>query len=231
MSPLDIQYAMRIPMNSSLFLDTPITNRLAVLVVAISIIVMSVQCGLDVGYAQTESTKEKEDVFKVIVTLFGVEPTTGNIVSFVNIGNISKVKAFDAAKYYIPMEETATGTNGYNITSAAMLGSSNNVERSGIIELYYAFPNNTSIKSGDEFKVCSMVVKDLRMICDTGVNTPALRAENVDMHLDTAQSLKVEDMKGDSMIKDDIEAVEDATGTGTQEEEEIVSEEEESEEE
>jgi hypothetical protein len=216
-------------MNSSLFLATPIINRLAVLVVVISIIVLSVQCGLDVGYAQTESTKEKEDVFKVIVTLFGVEPTSGNIVSFVNIGNISKVKAFDAAKYYIPMEETATGKNSYNITSAAMLGSSNNVERSGIIELYYAFPNATSIKSGDEFRVCSMVVNDLRMICDTGVNTPALRAENVDMYLDTAQSLKVEDMKGHSMIKDDIEAVEDATGT--QEEEEIVSEEEGSEEE
>jgi hypothetical protein len=49
------------------------------------------------------------------------------------------------------------------------------------------------------------------------------------MYLDTAQSLKVEDMKGHSMIKDDIEAAEDATGT--QEEEEIVSEEEGSEEE
>ena len=41
---------------------------------------------------------------------------------------------------------------------------SSNVEGSGIIELNLAFPNATSIKSGDEFRVCSMVLKDLRMI-------------------------------------------------------------------
>jgi hypothetical protein len=54
------------------------------------------------------------------------------------------------------------------------------------------------------------------------VNTPALRAENVDMHMDTAQSLKVEDMKGQSTIGDDIDAAEEAIDT---EEEEEASEE------
>jgi hypothetical protein len=74
---------------------------------------MSVQSSLNVGYAQTMSVKEKEDVFKVIVTLFGVEPTTGNIITFVTIDNMSKVKAFDAAKYYIPIDTTAS----YNSTT------------------------------------------------------------------------------------------------------------------
>jgi hypothetical protein len=35
----------------------------------------------------------------------------------------------------------------------------------------------------------------LRMTCETGTNTAALRAENVDMYLDSAQFLKVETWK------------------------------------
>src|SRR5215216_6191089 len=207
-------------MNLSLSLFTTATkNRPVAIITVIAIIItMSVQSSLNVGYAQTTSVKEKEDVFKVIVTLFGIEPTTGNIVTFVTIDNMSNVKAFDAAKYYIPIDTTGS----YNHTINATHGSSNGIEGSGIVELNLAFPNATSIKSGDEYRACSIVVKDLRMVCETGVNTPALRAENVDMHMDTAQSLKVEDMKGQSTIGDDIDAAEEAIDT---EEEEEASEE------
>jgi hypothetical protein len=48
-----------------------------------------------------------------------------------------------------------------------------------------------------------------------------LRAENVDMHLDTAQFLKADDMKGQSVTEEeraDLDAVE-----GEEEEEEVVS--------
>jgi hypothetical protein len=181
---------------------------------------MSAQNTLNVGYGQTTTDKEKEDVFKVIVTLFGVEPTTGNIVTFVTIDNMSKVKAFDAAKYYIPIEESKSTNNNTALVDAMHGISNKQAEQSGIVELYYAFPNATSIKSGDEFRVCGMVLNDLRMVCDTGVNTPALRAENVDMHLDTAQFLKADDMKGQSVTDEervDSEAVEG------EEEEEVVS--------
>ena len=67
-----------------------------------------------------------------------------------------------------------------------------------------------------------MVLKDLRMICETGVNTPALRAENVDMYLDTAQFLKVEDMEGQTVIEDNIDAVEEVLDV-EEEEEDIAS--------
>jgi hypothetical protein len=211
-------------MNLSLSLFTTATkNRpVAIITIIAVIITMSVQSSLNVGYAQTTSVKEKEDVFKVIVTLFGVEPTTGNIVTFVTIDNMSNVKAFDAAKYYIPIDTTESSNHTIN----AIHGSSNGIEGSGIVELNLAFPNATSIKSGDEFRACSIVLKDLRMACETGVNTPALRAENVDMHMDTAQFLKVEDIKGQSTIEDNIDTVEEAIGT-EEEEEEAASEEEE----
>jgi hypothetical protein len=64
------------------------------------------------------------------------------------------------------------------------------------------------------------------MVCETGVNTHALRAENIDMYLDKAQFLKVEDMKGQrTMEEDDIKAVEDAVfREGEGEEEDTTSE-------
>jgi hypothetical protein len=194
-------------MNLSLSLFTTATkNRPVAIITVIAIIItMSVQSSLNVGYAQTTSVKEKEDVFKVIVTLFGIEPTSGNIVTFVTIDNMSKVKAFDAAKYYIPIDTTESSNHTINAT----YGSSNGIEGNGIVELNLAFPNATSIKSGDEFRVCSMVLKDLRMTCETGTNTPALRAENVDMYLDSAQFLKVEDMEGKTVTEDNVDAVEE----------------------
>jgi hypothetical protein len=184
----------------SLFTTTTKNHPVAIITVIAIIITMSVQSSLHVGYAQEMTVKEKKDVFKVIVTLFGVEPTTGNIVTFVTIDNMSNVKAFDTAKYYIPIYTTESSNHTIN----AIHGSSNNIEGSGIVELNLAFPNATSIKSGDEFRACSIVLKDLRMVCETGVNTPALRAENVDMHLDTAQFLKVEDMEGKTVTEDNI---------------------------
>jgi hypothetical protein len=200
---------------SSLFTAT--TNHPIAIVAVIAAIAILVQSSFNVGYAQEMAVKEKEDVFKVIVTLFGVEPTTGNIVTFVTIDNMSKVKAFDAAKYYIPIDTTESSNNTINATH----GSSNGIEGSGIVELNLAFPNATSIKSGDEFRVCSMVLKDLRMTCETGTNTAALRAENVDMYLDSAQFLKVEDMEGKTVTEDNIGAVEEVVDV--EEEEDVAS--------
>jgi hypothetical protein len=200
----------------SLFKTTTKNHPVAIITVIAIIITMSVQSSLHAGYTQTMSVKEREDVFKVIVTLFGVEPTTGNIVTFVTIDNMSNVKAFDAAKYYIPIDTTESSDNTINATH----GSSNGIEGSGIVELNLAFPNATSIKSGDEFRVCSMVLKDLRMTCETGTNTAALRAENVDMYLDSAQFLKVEDMEGKTVTEDNIDAVEEVVDV---EEEDVAS--------
>jgi hypothetical protein len=213
-------------------------DRLIAIMAVCTILTLAVQNGQSVGYAQTTPAKEKEDVFKVIVTLFGVEPTTGNIVSFVTVDNMSMVKAFDAAKYYIPIKDTETRAATMAYRNATIMttadasdvtysssSAKNNAGNGGLVELYYAFPNAT-IKNGAEFRACSIVLKDLRMVCETGVNTPALRAENIDMYLDKAQFLKVEDMKGQrTMEEDDIKAVEDAVSReGEGEEEDTTSE-------
>src|SRR5919109_3352512 len=115
-------------MNLSLSLFTTATKNHTIAIVAVIAIVitMLVQSSLNVGYAQTMTVKEKKDVFKVIVTLFGVKPTTGNIVTFVTIDNMSNVKAFDAAKYYIPIDTTES-SNPSNHTINATHASSNGI--------------------------------------------------------------------------------------------------------
>ena len=115
--------------------------------------------------SHTPADKTK-DTFKVIVTLFGVEETAGDIVSFVNVNDITKVKAFNAAEL-IP-------TRGNN----------------GTLDLLFSFAN-TTIKSGAEFRACTMILKDLRMSCEKGQNSPALRPEFVDMYLNSAKPVKI----------------------------------------
>ena len=114
----------------------------------------------------SSSAAKMKDTFKVIVTLFGVDETAGDIVSFVNVDDITKVKTFNAAEL-IP-------THGNN----------------GTLALLFAFAN-TTIKSGAEFRACTMILKDLRMSCENGQNSPALRPEFVDMYLNSAKPVKI----------------------------------------
>ena len=99
------------------FLFTKLTtSHLVAIIAVIGIAIMSAQSTLNVGYGQTTTDKEKEDVFKVIVTLFGVEPTTGNIVTFVTIDNMSKVKAFDGSKVLHPDRRNKVNIQQYRIS-------------------------------------------------------------------------------------------------------------------
>jgi hypothetical protein len=99
-----------------------------------TILTLAVQNSQSVGYAQTAPAKEK-DVFKVIVTLFGVKLTTGNIVSFVTVDNMSMVKVFDAAKYYIPVEDTETraATMAYGNTTISSSSAKDNAGNGGLL--------------------------------------------------------------------------------------------------
>jgi hypothetical protein len=109
---------------------------------------------------------QPKDIFKVIVTLIGLNKTSGDIVSFVNVDGITQVKTFNAAKLI-----SMRGNNG-------------------TLELLFTFPNAT-INTGAKFRACTMIVKDLLMSCEKGQNSPALRPEFVDTYLNSAKSIKL----------------------------------------
>ena len=119
-------------------------------------------------------TGKGADVFKVILTVFGVENTKGDVVAIatVNNGEASKVK-FLETEGFRPVSS--------NITSLTM--TPNPGSSAGILEYVATFPNVT-VDSGAEYKACVMTTKSLELLCKTGHNSPALRPEFVDINLD-----------------------------------------------
>lgn len=52
----------------------------------------------------------------------------------------------------------------------------------GFIEYVSTFPNMT-IKTGEQYKACALLIRDSNLICQTGNNSPALRPEIVDLYI------------------------------------------------
>jgi uncharacterized membrane protein YgcG len=61
----------------------------------------------------------------------------------------------------------------------------NATQTGGIVEYVATFPN-VNVNVGDEYKACALLLKDLNkdnLICKTGLNSPAKRAEYIDLSL------------------------------------------------
>lgn len=110
-------------------------------------------------YAQT-----KENSFDVILTLFGVNKNTGDVITFSSSENITHFKIFD------PYEELAYGDTS---------------------EVLFNF-NGTEVNAGDTFTTCILTIKDISVICKNGENSPAKRPEIVDINLVSDKATKIE---------------------------------------
>jgi hypothetical protein len=123
---------------------------------------------------QAESGKGA-DVFKVIMTIFSVDKSKGDVVAVVTVNNgeASKVKMFESDAF--PSLST-------NLSSPAP-STVNPSTEGGIIEYVATFPNVT-VNSGAEYKACVMTTSNLDLICKTGHNSPAARPEFTDISLD-----------------------------------------------
>jgi hypothetical protein len=109
-----------------------------------------------VTISQTQAeTGQGDDVFRVIITIFGVDKSRGDVVAMVTVNNgeASKVRFLDSA--------IAAGSGG-------------------IIEYVATFPNVT-VNAGEQYQACVVPVKSLEPICTTGNNSPAARPEFVDI--------------------------------------------------
>jgi hypothetical protein len=111
----------------------------------------------------TSETEKKKDIFKVIMTIQGLNHDSGDIITIVSVNEESRVKLFDDSKTYIHSVNASDGTGG-------------------IIEYVATFPNMT-VGVGEEYKVCALTIKDSNLICQTGNNSPALRPEFIDLYI------------------------------------------------
>ena len=126
----------------------------------------------------SSETEKKKDIFKVIMTIQGLNQDSGDIVTIVSVNEESRVKLFDDSKTYIHSVNASDGTGG-------------------IIEYVATFPN-TTVSVGEDYKVCALTIKDSNLICKTGNNSPALRPEFIDLYIEeegptSSQAAKVSD--------------------------------------
>jgi hypothetical protein len=151
---------------------------------------------INFAYAETGAGG---DVFKVIMTVFGVEESKGDVVALVTVNSEeSSVKFLDASgTELVPMN--ASGGSGH------------------ILEYVATFPNVT-VNSGDEYKACVLTVKDMSLQCGTGHNSPANRPEFIDLNLDETSTSKSEPLGLDGTIRgmeDEIEVTSAAASAGS----------------
>jgi hypothetical protein len=165
------------------------TNRVTtkpskvVAVIAVIIIITPSQ-NILINSADAETGKGT-DIFRVIMTVFGVENTKGDVVAIVtaNNGEASRVKF---------LETEASKPVSSNLTSLTMTPRLDSY--AGILEYVATFPNIT-VNSGAEYKACVITTKNLELLCKTGHNSPASRPEFIDINLDEVTAAGTEQLE------------------------------------
>jgi hypothetical protein len=121
-----------------------------------------------INYPAHAETGKGKDIFRVILTIFGVEESKNDVFAIVTAKNeAAKVKLFDASG----PETTPLNAN----------------EGGNPIEYVATFPNVT-VTVDDEYKACIATVKDLELICKIGNNSPPARPEFMDLSLNASSS-------------------------------------------
>jgi hypothetical protein len=143
--------------------DSLILSTLASAVVAI-LVLNAISIEAVGGQTDAAKTNKKQDIFKVLLTVDGINHNTGDIVTVVSVNGESKSKLFDDTKTYLTSVNPADGIG------------------EGIIEYVATFPNIT-VNAGDEYTACALLVQASQLFCQTGNNSPALRPEIVDLHI------------------------------------------------
>jgi len=131
---------------------TFLTKPEIVLILAVAIVVANLSL---IAHVRAE-TGEGKDVFKVIVTLFGITNSTKDIVTLVNVEDQTKIKLFNAED---------PENQGQDKVSYVM-----------------TFPG-INVQDGDPYTVCTMSVENFKLKCDKGNNSPLNRPEFVDIDL------------------------------------------------
>jgi hypothetical protein len=93
--------------------------------------------------------------FKVLITLFGVDNSTGYVLSIVSANNLTKFRLYNATE--IDLQDVES--------------------RDGITQISISFQNMTS-NNGNQFRVCNVLIEELEMECIKSYKTPNLKQES-----------------------------------------------------
>ncbi len=133
---------------------------------------------VNTGYAESGVGK---DVFKVVVSMFGVTKETGGVVGIVTADGNSRVRSFDVSAIKLPSANDSSTSND------------------NVLEFVAAFPT-VVVNSGDPYRACVLTLNDMHQYCKEGHNSPAKRPEFVDISMD--KHIKILDSGKQSKSKD-----------------------------
>ena len=132
----------------------PGRSRFPALVLLTPTIVITVAVIINPTYAQR--TQTTDEPFAVVITLAGVDNSTGFVANWVTANNITRA-------------------NFYNASDVDLIDT---IPNDGFVDTSIVLPNGT-LHLGDEFTVCTVIIKDVYLTCDKGFNAPTNRAEFV----------------------------------------------------
>ena len=137
------------------------------------------------GFAETGVAK---NIFKVIVSIYGITKETGDIVAIVNVDGSSRVKTFD-----------------FNPTNPSTYSSING----NVLKFVATFPN-VVVESGEIYRACVVKLKDMHQYCQERKNSSAKGSEVVEIVLDKtikrAEIVKMNELKNELKNEVKIEA-------------------------
>ncbi len=107
--------------------------------------------------ATVTPTPTPVSAFKVDVILFGINNTTGNVVTYVTANNQTRAVALNATDENVKHENST-----------------------GVAEVFFTFPD-LKLKVGDKFQACNILVKDSNIVCATGLKSPLNKTESVNI--------------------------------------------------
>ena len=127
---------------------------LATFVLLTLVLVSAAATMMNPTYAQQGQTADTP--FVVVFTLAGVDNSTGEVANWVTANNITRSTFYNASQVDLLAPEV----------------------NDGFVDATIVLPNGT-LAVGDDYKACTVILKDKYLTCDIGFNAPTNRAEFV----------------------------------------------------
>jgi len=141
-------------------------------------IVLALGFGLLFGSTPSKVMAESgvgKDVFKIVVSLYGITDSTKDIITIVNVGDQTKVKL----------------NNAGNSTS----------DKTSYV---FTFPG-LSVEDGEKYNVCTMSTENFNLKCEHGQNSPFSRPEFVDINVSQKSSEKISEKLSENVTQNSSE--------------------------
>lgn len=140
-----------------------VKSRLPALVLLTLGMVLSTIVTINPIHAQVGQTTDNP--FVVVITIQGVDNRTGFIANWITANNITEGTFYNASE--LDLKDT--------------------IPNDGFLDVSLVLPNGT-MQVSDEFKACTVILKDAYLRCDKGFNAPTNRAEFVSVLIPSSEN-------------------------------------------